>query len=161
MATATKQQLYIKTYNERRKSNFFPRQKSDITVCVSHSVVSNSLQPQALPSMGFVRQEYWSGLPFPSPGNFPSPGIKPRSPALLADSLLSEVTGKPLVRTKILSFNFLSQQLGSQDHFLCSNARSFCLPLLLTNLALCLSANKTGINYCYDVEMVLPFLMTF
>jgi len=111
--------------------------------------------------MGFVRQEYWSGLPFPSPGNFPSPGIKPRSPALLADSLLSEVTGKPLVRTKILSFNFLSQQLGSQDHFLCSNARSFCLPLLLTNLALCLSANKTGINYCYDVEMVLPFLMTF
>ena len=158
MATATEQQLYIKTYNERRKSNFFPRQNC---VCVSHSVVFNSLQPQALLSMGFVRQEYWSGLPFPSPGNFPNPGIKPRSPALLADSLLSEVTGKPLVRTKILSFNFLSQQLGSQDHFLCSNARSFCLPLLLTNLALCLSANKTGINYCYDVEMVLPFLMTF
>ena len=129
-------------------------------MCVSHSVVSNSLQPQALLSVGFVRQEYWRWLPFPSPGNFPNPGIKPRSPALLADSLLSEVTGKPLVRTKILSFNFLSQQRGSQDCFLCSNARSFYLPLLLTNLALCLSANKTGINYCYDVEMVLPVLMT-
>ena len=124
-------------------------------------VIPWTVAHQAPLSMVFPRQEYWSGLPFPSPGNFPNPGIKPRSPALLADSLLSEVTGKPLVRTKILSFHFLSQQLGSQDHFLCSNARSFCLPLLLTNLALCLSANKTGINYCYDVEMVLPFLMTF
>ena len=38
---------------------------------------------QAPLSMGFSRQEYWSGLPFPSPGNFPDPGIKPRSPALI------------------------------------------------------------------------------
>ena len=37
---------------------------------------------QALLSMGFSRQEYWSGLPFPSPGDFPDPGIKPGSPAL-------------------------------------------------------------------------------
>ena len=37
---------------------------------------------QASPSMGFSRQEYRSGLPFPSPGDFPDPGIKPRSPAL-------------------------------------------------------------------------------
>ena len=37
---------------------------------------------QAPPSMGFSRQEYWSGLPFPSPGNLPDPGIKPRSPGL-------------------------------------------------------------------------------
>ena len=41
---------------------------------------------QASPSMGFSRQEYCSGLPFPSPGNLPDPGIKPRSPALQADS---------------------------------------------------------------------------
>ena len=39
---------------------------------------------QALPSMEFTRQEYWSGLPFPSPGKFPNPGIKPRSLALQA-----------------------------------------------------------------------------
>ena len=45
-------------------------------------------------SMGFPRQEYWSGLPFPSPGDFPNPGIKPRSPALQADSLLTEPPGK-------------------------------------------------------------------
>ena len=45
---------------------------------------------QALPSMGFSRQGYWSGLPFPSRMDLPHPGIKPRSPALQADSLLSE-----------------------------------------------------------------------
>ena len=44
--------------------------------------------------MGFSRQEYWSGLPFPSPGNLPDPGIETMSPALQADSLLSEQPGK-------------------------------------------------------------------
>ena len=44
---------------------------------------------QAPPSMEFSRQEYWSGLPFPSPGDLPDPGIKPRSPTLQADALLS------------------------------------------------------------------------
>ena len=44
--------------------------------------------------MGFSRQEYWSGLPFPFPGDLPDPGIKPRSPALQADSLLTELQGK-------------------------------------------------------------------
>ena len=42
----------------------------------------NSSLHQAPPSMGFSRQEYWSGLPFPFPGNLPDPGIEPRSPAL-------------------------------------------------------------------------------
>ena len=45
---------------------------------------------QAPPSMGFSRQEYWSGLPFPSPGDLPYPGIKPGSPAFQADALTSE-----------------------------------------------------------------------
>ena len=49
---------------------------------------------QAPPSMGFSRQEYWSGLPFPSPGDLPDPGIEPRSPALQADALTSEPPGK-------------------------------------------------------------------
>ena len=49
---------------------------------------------QAPPSMGFSRQEYWSELPFPSPGDLPDPGIKPRSPALQADTLTSEPPGK-------------------------------------------------------------------
>ena len=46
--------------------------------------------------MGFSRQEYWSGLPFPSPGHLPDPGIEPRSPALEADALTSEPPGKPM-----------------------------------------------------------------
>ena len=50
---------------------------------------------QAPLPMGFSRQEYWSGLPFPSPGNLPNPGIEPGSPALQADALTSEPPGKP------------------------------------------------------------------
>ena len=49
---------------------------------------------QAPPSMGFSRQECWSGLPFPSPGDLPDPGIDPGSPALEADALTSEPPGK-------------------------------------------------------------------
>ena len=44
---------------------------------------------------GVSRQEYWSGLPFPSPGDLPNPGIEPGSPALQADSLPTELSGKP------------------------------------------------------------------
>ena len=50
---------------------------------------------QAHLSMGFSRQEYWSGLPFPSPGHLPDPGVEPRSPALQADSLSSELQRVP------------------------------------------------------------------
>ena len=49
---------------------------------------------QARLSMGFSRQECWSGLPFPSPGDLPDPGIEPRSPALQAHTLTSEPPGK-------------------------------------------------------------------
>ena len=51
---------------------------------------------QALLSVGFSRQEYWSGLPFPSPGDLPHSGIEPRFPVLQANSLLSDPPGKPL-----------------------------------------------------------------
>ena len=47
-------------------------------------------------SMEFSRQEYWSGVPFPSPGDLPDPGIESRCPALQADSLPSEPQGKPI-----------------------------------------------------------------
>ena len=49
---------------------------------------------QAPLSMGFSMQEYWSGLPFPSSGELPDPGIEPRSPTLQADALTSEPPGK-------------------------------------------------------------------
>ena len=58
---------------------------------------------QAPPSMGFSRQEYWSGVPFPSPGDLPNPGIEPGSPALEADALTSEPPGKNILREEQLS----------------------------------------------------------
>ena len=59
--------------------------------------------------MRFSRQEYWSGLPFPSPGDLPDPGIEPGSPALQADSLLPELPGK----TPYLMYIFDSLTLNS------------------------------------------------
>ena len=53
---------------------------------------------QAPPSMEFSRQEYWSGLPFPFPGDLPDPGIEPGFPPLKADALLSEPPRKPTRR---------------------------------------------------------------
>ena len=58
---------------------------NDIVIVVSVCHLTVALQGPL--SMGFLRQEYWSGLPFPSPGDFPDLGIEPGSPALQADSL--------------------------------------------------------------------------
>ena len=67
---------------------------------------------QASQSMGFSRQEYWSGLPFPSPGDLPDPGIEPGSPALQADTLPSEPPGKPKL-FKFFFFGCTTQLAGS------------------------------------------------
>ena len=70
----------------------------------SCSVMSDSfvtlwtLASQAPLSMGLPRQEYWSGLPFPSLGDLPNPGIEPRAPELQAESLPTELQGKPSFR---------------------------------------------------------------
>ena len=63
--------------------------KSCLTVATPWTVVHRT--PLYI---GFSRQEYWSGQPFPSPGHLPKPGIEPGSPALQADSLLTELWGK-------------------------------------------------------------------
>ena len=55
---------------------------------------------QALLSMGFSRHEYWSGLPFPPPGDLPDPGIEPGSPELQVDSLPTELRGKQVEGVK-------------------------------------------------------------
>ena len=57
--------------------------------------IPRTVAHSAPPSMGFSRQEYWSGLPFPSTGNLSDPGIEPRFPTLQADSLPTEPVGKP------------------------------------------------------------------
>ena len=85
-------------------STFFPRM-SILYVCFSIKWVKLlsrvplfrtpwTIAYQAPPSMGFSRQGYWSGLPFPTPGYLPDPGMEPRSPALQADTLPSEPLGK-------------------------------------------------------------------
>ena len=85
---------------------FLTSQKEGVCVCVcvcvcyllSHVwlfVTPWTITRQDPLSMGFSRQEYWSRLPFPSPGDLPDPGIKPGSPALQANSLPSEPPGSP------------------------------------------------------------------
>ena len=74
-------------------------------ICTFHEVKSLSrvqlfvtlwtVALQAPLSVGFSKQKYWNGLPFPSPGDLPNPGIEPGSPALPADTLSSEPPGKP------------------------------------------------------------------
>ena len=83
--------------------------KPQWTLCVSHShvrlfVTSWTVACQASLSMDFYRQEYWSGLPFPSPGDLPNPGIKLGSRALQADSLLLEPQGKPTEHFKCAKY---------------------------------------------------------
>ena len=63
--------------------------------CVQLFAAAGTVTLQAPLSMRFSRREYWSGLPFPSPGELPDLGIEPRSPALRADFLLSDPRGKP------------------------------------------------------------------
>ena len=70
---------------------------------------------QAPPSLGFSRQEYWSGLPFPSPGDLPNPGIEPGSPVLQADTLPSEPPGKSGLNVCLGISNFL-EEISSLSH---------------------------------------------
>ena len=77
-----------------------------------------TIDHQAPLSMAFSRQEYWSGLPFPPPGDLPNPGIQPRSsasPALQADSLPLSHHGSVGKHTE-KQFVYLSQQLGRNTH---------------------------------------------
>ena len=112
-------QLFIHTYplfsgfpshlGHRRALNRVPCAISEFSLVIHfiHKVKSLSrvrlfptpwtVAHQAPLSMGFSTQEYWSGLPFPSPGDLPDPRIEPRSPALRADTLTSEPPGEPIL----------------------------------------------------------------
>ena len=88
--------------------------------CASCSVESGSLRPHGLEPTrlfcpwGFSRQEYWSGLPFPSQGHCPNPGIEPRSPTLQADSLPSKPPEKSM-NTEVHSLFFLQGIFPTQE----------------------------------------------
>ena len=68
---------------------------------------------QAPLSMEFFRQEYWSGLPCPSPGDLPSPGPEPGSPSLQVDSLSSEPPGSPYLQYFVLFCHMIAAQISS------------------------------------------------
>ena len=75
----------------------------------SHSAVSASLRLHGL-STEFSRQQYWSGLPFPSPGHLPDPGTEPESPALQADSLPLRHQGSPRSLKNVTVLGYKSKQ---------------------------------------------------
>ena len=79
--------------------------KSCLTLTIPWTVAC-----QAPLSMGLSRQEYWNGLPFPSPGYLPDLGIEPRSPELQADSLPTELQGKPIWELRVSANHFLKKR---------------------------------------------------
>ena len=83
-----------------------------------NSVTPWTVACQAPQSMRFPRQEYWSGLPFPSPGDLPDPGIKPvspASPALAGGFFTTEPLGSPFVTILMVKYRHLSQTGNSRS----------------------------------------------
>ena len=103
--------------------------------------------PWTIESMEFSRPEHWRGGPFPSPGNLPNPGIKPRSPEFQVDSLLAEPPGKPK-NTGVGSL-FLLQQI-----FLTQQSNWGLLPLQADSLPTELQGTPHLVK-----AMVLPVVM--
>ena len=103
--------------------------------CVRLFAIPWTVVYQASPSMGFSRQEYWNGLPFPSPGDLPDPGIEPRPPALQADALPSEPPGKPPIKAEVadLWYHSAKGEKKAWDNSLC-----FLPAALLCTLGPCL-----------------------
>ena len=124
---------------------------------LSHLVVSDSLWPPwtvahlAPLSMGFFRQEYWSGLPFPPPGDLPNPGIEPESPvfpALQMDYLPTKLSGKPPIYCYL---NSISIFLG-QNKLTSKSCSSFLL-LISHSYKMLLHWTKV---YCQPFLSALP-----
>ena len=100
------------TAREKGQENSFTEWVMSLS-CVRLFVTPWTVAYQAPPSMGFSRQEYWSGLPFPSPGDLPDPGIEPGSPALQADALTSE---PQLIKRKSFRTALVGKWLGLCVH---------------------------------------------
>ena len=105
----------------------FHQNQRELSLCLSHVrlfATPWTVAHQAPPSMGFSRQEYWSGLPFPSPGDLPNPGIEPRSPALWADTLTAELPGKPPFPSGIGYKVISDSELNYQSY--CASSAQLC-----------------------------------
>ena len=104
----------------------YAKSLSHVRLCATPWTVAR----QAPLSIGVSRQEYWSGLPFPSPGDLPNPGIEPQSPTLQADVLTSEPPGKP---KGLVPLCFAHARTHARTHTqscprLCDPVEEFCRP---------------------------------
>ena len=119
--------------------------------CVWLFVTPWTVAGQAPLSMGYSRQEYWSGLPFPSPRDLPNTGIKPRSWVLQADSLTSEPPGKPKnvqITVQLHSFHILAR--------LCSKSFKLCFSSTWTEN---FQMYKLDLEKAGEAEIKLPPLI--
>ena len=137
----------------------------DFSFCcavLSCSVMYDSLQPQGLQptrllcSWGFSRQDYWNGLPCPSPQDLPNPGIEPRSPTSQMDSLLTEPSGKPkntgVGSLSLLQGIFLTRE--SNQSLICIAGRFFTIFTLILS---CISLHFSTLTTLY-YNIVFPVL---
>ena len=92
---------------------YIKKVKVKVLSCVQLFVTPWTIAYQAPLSTGFSRQGYWSGLPFPSPGDLPNPGIEARSPTSQAEALLSEPPGKLNVCKNMVYFPWVIGKLWS------------------------------------------------
>ena len=103
--------------------------------------------------MGFSRQEYWSGLPFPSPGDLPNQGLEPRSPALQADSLLSEPLGEApyvfILWVKYLKAKLLGHVLTCQSFFF-----AVTTPFWASQVVLVVNNSPANVGDVRDVGLI-------
>ena len=90
---------------------------------------------QAPQSLGFSRQEYCSGLPFPTPEDLPNPGIEPRSPTLHADSSPAELQGKPALMTNSSFAKNSSPKICKNYSYTGLNTEYFCLKIIICAIA--------------------------
>ena len=88
----------VPTYDDNLVSELVSMVEVKVLSCVRLFAIPWTIAYQAPLSLELPRQEYWSGLPFPSPGNLPDPGIELWSPAFRADALPSEPQGKPILQ---------------------------------------------------------------
>ena len=106
---------------------------------------------QAPQSMGFSRQEYRSGLPFPSPGDLPNPGIKPGSPALQADTLPSEPPGKSIAELRELliycGYQFFIRYVIYKHFLLLCNLSLYFLTVSFEQCFLILMQSRINFTY--------------
>ena len=124
--------------------------------CVWLFVTPMTLACQTPQVMEFPRQEYWSGLPFASPGVLPYPGIKPMSPTLQADSLLSEASGNRGIKDEMSNQHVLKSE-SNKIFYLNSVWMKIQLAMLLLYIVLFLTLDTNNLRSNHEMPEVKDF----